>query len=48
MKKYIVFKNDDVGKDLPNFKRWADIVLKNDAKGAVGLIGKYLKEARVS
>jgi len=44
LKKYIVFKNDDVGKDFPNLKRWIDIVLKNDAKGAIGLIGKYLEE----
>lgn len=40
--KYILFKDDDVGKDLPGLKKWIDIVLKNNAKGAIGLIGKYL------
>ena len=40
--KYIIFKDDDVGKDLPGLKRWIDIILENKAKGAIGLIGKYL------
>jgi peptidoglycan/xylan/chitin deacetylase (PgdA/CDA1 family) len=42
-KKYVVFKNDDVGKDTPKLKKWIDIVLKNDAKATIGLIGKYMK-----
>ena len=43
-KKYVIFKDDDVGKDLPSFKKWADIVIKNDAKATVGVIGKYLRD----
>ena len=43
-KKYVVFKDDDAGKDTPNLKRWIDVVIKNDAKGAIGLIGKHLKD----
>lgn len=43
-KKYVIFKDDDAGKALPNLKRWVDIVLDNDAKGTIGLIGKYLKD----
>lgn len=42
-RKYVIFKDDDVGKDLDNLKKWIDIVLKNDAKAAIGLIGKHLK-----
>ena len=42
-KKYVVFKDDDIGRDFENFKKWIDIIFKNDAKAAVGLIGKYLK-----
>ena len=42
-KKYVVFKDDDVGKDLEGLKRWIDIVLDNNAKAAIGLIGKYMK-----
>jgi hypothetical protein len=34
-----------VGKDFHNLKRWTDIVLKNDAKGSIGLIGKYIKDS---
>lgn len=41
--KYVIFKDDDVGKNLSNLKKWIDIVLKNDAKAAIGLIGKHLK-----
>lgn len=43
VKKYVVFKDDDVGIDLENLKKWNEIILKNNAKAAVGLIGKYLK-----
>jgi hypothetical protein len=43
LKKYVIFKDDDVGKDLLGLKRWIDIVLKNDAKAAIGLIGRYMK-----
>ena len=43
MKKYVIFKDDDVGKDLQGLKRWIEIVLKNDAKATIGLIGKYMK-----
>jgi peptidoglycan/xylan/chitin deacetylase (PgdA/CDA1 family) len=39
----VIFKDDDVGKDLPGLKKWVNIVLKNNAKGSIGLIGKYLK-----
>lgn len=42
MKKYVIFKDDDVGKDIPGLKKWIDIVLKNNAKAAIGLIGKYM------
>ena len=42
-KKYVIFKDDDVGKDFDGLKKWVDIVLKNDAKAAIGLIGKYMK-----
>lgn len=42
-KKYVVFKNDDVGKDTLKLKKWIDIVLKKNAKAAIGLIGKYMK-----
>ncbi len=43
MKKYVIFKDDDVGKDIHGLKKWIDIVLNNDAKAAIGLIGKYMK-----
>ena len=42
-KKYIIFKDDDVGKDFDKLKKWVDIILKNDAKAAIGLIGRYMK-----
>lgn len=41
--KYIIFKDDDVGKNFNNLKKWIDIIIDNDAKGSIGLIGKYLK-----
>lgn len=40
----MVFKDDDIGKDIEGFKKWIDLVLKNDAKAAIGLIGKYMKD----
>ena len=43
----MIFKDDDVGKDLPSLKKWTDIVLKADAKGCIGLIGKYLKDKSI-
>lgn len=46
--KYVIFKDDDVGKDFIKLKRWIDIVIKNDAKGAIGLIGKYMKDKNLS
>ena len=47
-KKYVVFKDDDAGVDLDSLKRWVDIVINNDAKGAIGVIGKYLKNPELS
>lgn len=43
-KKYVIFKDDDAGKDLESLKRWVDVVIENNAKGAIGLIGKYLRD----
>ena len=43
IKKYVIFKDDDVGRDFEKFKRWIDVILDNNAKAAIGLIGKYLK-----
>lgn len=42
-KKYVIFKNDDVGKNIKNLKKWVNIVIENDAIGSIGIIGKYLK-----
>jgi hypothetical protein len=42
-KKYVIFKDDDVGKDFEGLKKWINVILKNDAKAAIGLIGKYIK-----
>jgi hypothetical protein len=42
-KKYIILKDDDVGKDFEKLKKWINIVLKNDYKGSIGLIGRYIK-----
>ncbi len=41
--KYVLFKDDDVGKNFNKLKKWIDIILENDAKGSIGLIGKYMK-----
>ena len=43
-KKYVIFKDDDVGKDTQNLKRFVEIVLKNNAKASIGLIGKHLDD----
>lgn len=40
---YVLFKDDDAGKDFLKLKKWVNIVLENNAKGAIGLIGKYMK-----
>ncbi len=42
-KKYVIFKDDDIGKDFEGFKKWIDVVLENKAKAAIGVIGRYLK-----
>ena len=47
IKKYIIFKDDDIGKDLPKLKKWVDIVIKNNGKGSLGVIGKYLKNKKL-
>jgi peptidoglycan/xylan/chitin deacetylase (PgdA/CDA1 family) len=39
----VIFKDDDVGKDFEGLKKWIDVVLENDAKATIGLIGKYMK-----
>lgn len=43
-KKYVVFKDDDAGKDTPKLKKWINVVLENDAKAAIGLIGKHMED----
>jgi len=48
LKKYVIFKDDDVGKDFQGLKRWIDIVLKNNAKAAIGVIGKYMKDKELT
>ena len=45
--KYVIFKDDDVGKDLYGLKKWVDIVLENDAKATIGLIGNKLKDTQL-
>jgi len=45
--KYVLFKDDDAGKQFYKLKKWIDIVLDNDAKGAIGLIGKYMKNQQL-
>lgn len=44
---YVLFKDDDAGKDFYKLKKWVDIVLENNAKGAIGLIGKYMKNQQL-
>jgi len=46
-KKYVIFKDDDAGKDFKKLKKWIDIVLKNGAKGSIGLIGKYMNNRQL-
>ena len=43
-KKYIIFKDDDAGKDTQSLKKWIDIILENNVKAAIGLIGKCMKD----
>jgi peptidoglycan/xylan/chitin deacetylase (PgdA/CDA1 family) len=45
--KYVIFKDDDAGKDFNKLKKWVDVVLEHDAKGAIGLIGKYMKNQQL-
>ena len=45
--KYVIFKDDDAGKNFYKLKKWIDIVLENNAKGAIGLIGKYMKNQQL-
>lgn len=47
-KKYVIFKDDDVGISFNNLKRWVNIIIENNAKGSIGLIGKYLKNQKLS
>jgi len=47
-KKYIIFKDDDAGKDLSDLKKWIDLLIENDAKGTIGVIGKFLKNKNFS
>jgi len=46
-KKYIIFKDDDIGKDFLKLKKWIDIIIQNNAKGSIGVIGKYLKNKNI-
>jgi len=39
----VIFKDDDAGIDLEHLKKWVDVVINNDAKGSIGVIGKHLK-----
>ncbi|UCF49163.1 MAG: hypothetical protein JSU91_05285 [Thermoplasmatales archaeon] len=48
MKKYVIFKDDDVGKDFNSLKKWIDIIINNNAKAAIGLIGKYIKNQELN
>lgn len=43
----MIFKDDDVGKDFDKLKKWIEVVVKNDAKGTIGLIGKYLNDSEL-
>ena len=47
-KKYVIFKDDDAGVDLDGLKRWADVVINNDAKGSIGVIGKHLRNPELT
>ena len=47
VKKFVIFKDDDVGKDFNRLKKWIDIVVNNDGKGSVGLIGKYINNSKL-
>lgn len=45
--KYVIFKDDDVGKNFDKLKKWIDVVVRNDVKGTIGLIGKYLNDSEL-
>jgi len=45
--KFVIFKDDDAGKDFNRLKKWIEIVVDKDAKGSVGLIGKYLNDSKL-
>jgi len=45
--KYVLFKDDDAGKQFYKLKKWVDIVLENNAKGSIGLIGKHMKNEQL-
>ena len=45
--KYVIFKDDDAGKNLPALKKWIDLIVENNAKGCIGLIGKYLTNSEL-
>jgi hypothetical protein len=47
-KKYVIFKDDDVGISFNNLKRWVNTIIEKNAKGSIGLIGKYLKNKRLT
>ena len=46
-KKYVIFKDDDAGVDIERLKKWVDVVINNDAKGSIGVIGKHLKNTEL-
>ena len=43
----MIFKDDDVGKDTEKLKKWVELITSNDAKGSIGLIGKYIKDSKI-
>jgi len=43
-KKYIIFKDDDVGNDTQSLKKWIDIIQEKNVKSAIGLIGRCMKD----
>jgi len=47
-KKYVIFKDDDAGKDFFSLKKWINIIIENNAKGTIGVIGKNLKNKEFS
>jgi hypothetical protein len=43
----VLFKDDDAGKDFDKLKKWVDVILKNNVKAAIGLIGKFMKSQQL-